>query len=622
LSVFSGPPPDDEPDDIQPDELPSFPLFDAMVKALNAAGATYLAEGLWHLERFDWGPPVWDGFVLVPCDEDVVRRLLAGFATIGYVPRSPVDPQIYADPGNLPDDDAAGDDFLRKDGDDPGDIVFQPEKRDLSRGLFEVLVQPPEKFHLEATGAGEEQCAPGVSVRIPDTALTDGRVASWRCPQRIRDVALLSTIWMRELVPEGCRAVDTPEIVSTYESRLSPQPETGVSLPRFTRITSALSNAGVRYTIIGHWNFDQRDDPPLYWTGHLELPLRPRDVNDAFAALAAVGYAPRVDVSAQAFLEGPRHDYWSAARGMSRSREQVLTFVDPSPGWARLLVVGLEWPDFCDNHDRASLEEVAPGVLAPVLNFELVVGTAARDCPQRLADVAALDAGWRKAADDEAAGGSLVPTRGRKGVPHPSYPVPERELGPGLSLELYEQVARALHAADARYVLNGSWLVWVESEAAVIWIGDLVVPRRVAAAATAFTSLASLGYAPEPPMSAQEFACWEPAPRWVDLMAGRDTLPRLRFVNAEHPAFAIRVTAIESSRFERLEAIARIEEAGRGVPVITRNLMSDGLVQSWCPQCIAEVRRLRDAMDAGLRQVLLEKWLALCGEAEDTADET
>jgi len=372
----------------------SFDRFATMVRALNGAGVPHTAEGSWFLEHRDWGPPRWVGMLTVLCDPDVVVRLLAAFDSIGYRPKFPVDPEIYADPDNLPDLDWDAED----DENDPDHIIFLEFVPARSDGpSFYVMVVWPETFEERYEGAFIDEVAPGVPVRVPESPLSRLRPLERLCPQIIRDVAVLNVSWREELVPAG-HSVDIAALLDRSSTNASARPpiEAGVSFPRFRAIVRAMNEVRARYMFVGSWAIELDYETPLFWDGHLQIPLRLTEVRKTFAALAGIGYVPRFPLSPEAFLDPSRRIHWMDERQDAEDdRQRILTFIDPAPGLPRVHLVGATSQSFHDHIEAAEFDRMGPGLAVAVLNFDILFDSWRGHCPQWLDDVERLDRSLR-----------------------------------------------------------------------------------------------------------------------------------------------------------------------------------------------------------------------------------
>jgi predicted nucleotidyltransferase len=148
----------------------------------------------------------------------------------------------------------------------------------------------------------------------------------------------------------------------------------------------ALHAAGVPFLVVGgiavvaHGYGRQTQDVDLV------VPLDERSVSRLFAALASLGYAPRIPVTAEQMADAATRSRWIAERGMT-----VLAFHSEAHRETPIDVFVREPFDFESEHARAMTAEIAPGVAIRFPRLEsLVRMKEAAGRPQDLADVAEL----------------------------------------------------------------------------------------------------------------------------------------------------------------------------------------------------------------------------------------
>ena len=151
-------------------------------------------------------------------------------------------------------------------------------------------------------------------------------------------------------------------------------------------IARALNGAGVPFLVVGglavvaHGYGRQTQDLDLV------VPMDADTVGRLFEALATLGYAPRVPVTASDVADPTTRERWIAERGMV-----VLAFHSEQHAETPVDVFMREPFDFATEHASASVAEITPGVpvrivrLATLLRMKESVGR-----PQDLADVAEL----------------------------------------------------------------------------------------------------------------------------------------------------------------------------------------------------------------------------------------
>lgn len=152
------------------------------------------------------------------------------------------------------------------------------------------------------------------------------------------------------------------------------------------QIVRALNEAGVPFVVVG--------GPAVVAHGYgrhtqhvdLVIQLRPKAIHAAFSALAALGYSPRVPITADGFADPIQRAQWISDKGMT-----VLSFCSDQHRDTPVDVFVKEPFDFDSEYDMALVEEIAPGVFVRIVRLECLLRLkelAGR--PQDLADVAGL----------------------------------------------------------------------------------------------------------------------------------------------------------------------------------------------------------------------------------------
>lgn len=159
-----------------------------------------------------------------------------------------------------------------------------------------------------------------------------------------------------------------------------------MKLASLEAIARALEDANVPYLIVGGVAVNAHGYGRLTQDLDLVIDLSPDSVRRAFAALAGLGYGPRVPVTAEGFGDPVQRQRWKADKGML-----VLTFYsDRHPETPVDLFV--EEPfEFREEYREALREEIAPGLPVRILRLATLLRLkedAGR--PQDLADVAEL----------------------------------------------------------------------------------------------------------------------------------------------------------------------------------------------------------------------------------------
>ena len=151
-------------------------------------------------------------------------------------------------------------------------------------------------------------------------------------------------------------------------------------------IVRALNDANVPFIVVGglavvaHGYGRQTQDLDLV------IRLEPNAIRDAFHALAAMGYRPRVPVTAEGFADAEQRERWISEKGMT-----VLNFHSDQHRETPVDVFVTEPFDFRAEYDAAIVEDVAPGVPVRIVRLETLLRLkqeAGR--PQDLADIAEL----------------------------------------------------------------------------------------------------------------------------------------------------------------------------------------------------------------------------------------
>lgn len=151
-------------------------------------------------------------------------------------------------------------------------------------------------------------------------------------------------------------------------------------------ITRALNDARVPFIVVGGLAVNAHGYGRVTQDIDVVLKLEPATVRAAFGALASLGYAPRVPVTADGFADPAQRARWIAEKGMT-----VLNFHSERHRETPVDVFVTEPFDFDREYGLALVEELAPSVPLRIVRLETLVRLkedAAR--PQDLADVAEL----------------------------------------------------------------------------------------------------------------------------------------------------------------------------------------------------------------------------------------
>jgi hypothetical protein len=159
-----------------------------------------------------------------------------------------------------------------------------------------------------------------------------------------------------------------------------------VKVATIEAIVRALNAANVPFIVVGGFAVVAHGYVRL--THHIDLVIRldAGTIQDAFRALASLEYHPRVPVSADAMADPAQRARWIDEKGM-----QVLNFDSDRHRETPVDIFVREPFDFANEHRRAMVRELAPGVPVRILRLATLLRLkeeAGR--PQDLADVAEL----------------------------------------------------------------------------------------------------------------------------------------------------------------------------------------------------------------------------------------
>ena len=151
----------------------------------------------------------------------------------------------------------------------------------------------------------------------------------------------------------------------------------------FTEIVKALNDAAVPFLVVGGVAVIAHGYGRNTYDVDLVIRLTPDFVNRTFAALASIGYAPRVPITAEQFGDAEERRAL-----LDEKQMQVLNFWSDRHRETPVDVFVTEPFDFAAEYDGALLEEMAPGVnmriisLATLLQMKKSAGR-----PKDLADI-------------------------------------------------------------------------------------------------------------------------------------------------------------------------------------------------------------------------------------------
>lgn len=156
-----------------------------------------------------------------------------------------------------------------------------------------------------------------------------------------------------------------------------------MKLASLEAIAKSLNEAKVPYLIAGGVAVNAHGYGRLTQDLDLIIRLVPDVVARAFSALAGLGYAPRVPVTAQGFGDPVQRRKWTEEKGML-----VLAFLSDSHRETPIDLFVNEPFDFDEEYREALQEEIAPGIPVRILRLSTLLRLkqdAGR--PQDLADV-------------------------------------------------------------------------------------------------------------------------------------------------------------------------------------------------------------------------------------------
>ncbi|MGH7544175.1 MAG: nucleotidyl transferase AbiEii/AbiGii toxin family protein [Gemmatimonadota bacterium] len=155
----------------------------------------------------------------------------------------------------------------------------------------------------------------------------------------------------------------------------------------------------------------------------------------------------------------------------------------------------------------------------------------------------------------------------------------------------FEAVVRALNGAGVPFIVVGGLAVNAHGYGRATWDVDLVIRLRPDAIRAAFSALASLGYTPRVPVTAEGFGDPEQRARWI----AEKGMAVLNFHSDGHRETPVDVFVTEPFDFDEEHRLALVVELAPGVPV--RILRLAALLelkrQAGRPQDLADIAELR-----------------------------
>jgi hypothetical protein len=141
-----------------------------------------------------------------------------------------------------------------------------------------------------------------------------------------------------------------------------------MKLASFEALVAALEEAGVRYLVAGGLAVNAHGYLRFTHDVDLVIQLRPDNVVLAFRALAALGYRPRVPVTAEHFADESQRRQWISEKGM-----QVLNFHSDQHRETPLDVFVTEPFDFDGEYEASPKQELAPGLFVRFVSIPTLI---------------------------------------------------------------------------------------------------------------------------------------------------------------------------------------------------------------------------------------------------------
>lgn len=161
-------------------------------------------------------------------------------------------------------------------------------------------------------------------------------------------------------------------------------------------VAGALNRDGVPFIVVGGLAVVAHGYGRFTADIDLVIPLDADTVHKAFAALASLGFRPRVPVTASDLADADTRSHW-----VRDKRMMVLVFDSDQHPDTQVDVFVTEPFPFAPEYDRALVEYVAPGVPLRIVSLDtLLQMKAAAGRPQDLADIAELRALEQDASDE------------------------------------------------------------------------------------------------------------------------------------------------------------------------------------------------------------------------------
>lgn len=159
-----------------------------------------------------------------------------------------------------------------------------------------------------------------------------------------------------------------------------------VKVSSLEQVVRALNSASVPFIVVGGLAVNAHGYGRATADVDIVVRLTPEYIRATFAALAALGYGPRVPVSAEAFADPAQRDQWVKDKGM-----QVLNFHSDQHRETPVDIFAQEPFNFDDEYARALVERVADDVPVRIVSLEgLIRMKESAGRPQDRADIAEL----------------------------------------------------------------------------------------------------------------------------------------------------------------------------------------------------------------------------------------
>lgn len=157
-----------------------------------------------------------------------------------------------------------------------------------------------------------------------------------------------------------------------------------MKLSSLEAIFNALNRAKVRFLVVGGVAVNAHGYGRNTFDLDLVIQLEPLNVDAAFEALGSAGYHPAQPVSAAQFGDPATRAAWIQEKGMV-----VLRFWSDAHPETPVDVFVAEPFDFDAEHRLALLQELAPGLIVPLVRVETLLSM--KRAAGRLKDLADID---------------------------------------------------------------------------------------------------------------------------------------------------------------------------------------------------------------------------------------